>query len=134
MFSEIMTSDYLGKLKRLAMVSRRLIYVVCILTGYLTLTSKTQAETWECSVTEGWSAELKDVVFIREGISFKTNSKYYNIIYESDREVHLYRNEFGSVMTAITLFKETSEMLELTFYPPSNGRARHSSGGSCLVR
>jgi hypothetical protein len=96
--------------------------------------SKTQAETWECSVTEGWSAELKDVVFIREGISFKTKSKYYNIIYESDREVHLYRNEFGSVMTAITLFKETSEMLELTFYPPSNGRARHSSGGACLVR
>ena len=116
------------------MNSRRILYAVCILTGLIMWNSKTQAETWECSVTEGWSAELKNVVFIREGISFKTKSKYYNIIYESDREVHLYRNEFGSVMTAITLFKETSEMLELTFYPPSNGRARHSSGGACLVR
>ena len=129
-----MTSSFLKNMKRLDMISRQILYAVCILTSLIIWNSKTQAETWECSVTEGWSAELKDVVFIREGISFKTNSKYYNIIYESDREVHLYRNEFGSVMTAITLFKETSEMLELTFYPPSNGRARHSSGGSCLVR
>tara|TARA_Y100001970_G_C13427726_1_gene459587 strand:- start:53 stop:442 length:390 start_codon:yes stop_codon:yes gene_type:complete len=129
-----MTSSFLKNMKRLNMISRQILYAVCILIGLIIWNSKTQAETWECSVTEGWSAELKDVVFIREGISFKTNSKYYNIIYESDREVHLYRNEFGSVMTAITLFKETSEMLELTFYPPSNGRARHSSGGSCLVR
>ena len=129
-----MTSSFLKNMKRLDMISRQILYAVCILTSLIIWNSKTQAETWECSVTEGWSAELKDVVFIREGISFKTNSKYYNIIYESDREVHLYRNEFGSVMTAITLFKETSEILELTFYPPSNGRARHSSGGSCLVR
>ena len=129
-----MTSGFLKNLKRLAMISRQILHAVCILIGLLMWNSKTQAETWECSVTEGWSAELREVTFIREDISFKTNSKYYNIIYESDREIHLYRNELGSVMTAITLFKETSEMLELTFYPPSNGRARHSSGGACLVR
>ncbi len=129
-----MTSSFLKNMKRLDMISRQILYAVCILTCLIMWNLKTQAETWECSVTEGWSAELKEVAFTREDISFKTNSKYYNIIYESDREIHLYRNEFGSVMTAITLFKETSEMLELTFYPPSNGRARHSSGGSCLVR
>ena len=119
------------------MILRQLVYLLCIFSWLLIFSSKTQAETWECSVTEGWSADLKDMVLVREGISFKSKSKYpkiFSIIYESDREVHLYRNEFGSVMTAITLFKETSEVLELTFYPPSNGRARHSSGGTCLVR
>ena len=103
----------------------------------LGLASDAQSETWNCSVTEGWSGALKTVVFLRERDSFKTitaSSERYQIIYESDREIHLYRNELGSVMTAITLFKETSEILGLTFYPPSKGRERFGSGGTCIVR
>ena len=103
----------------------------------LGLASPTQAETWECFVTEGWSGNLETMIFFREDGSFKTKSllsEKYRIIYESDREIHLYRNELGSVMTAITLFKETPEILGLTFYPPSKGRERFGSGGSCVVR
>jgi len=108
-----------------------------VLLAYLGLPLKVQAETWKCSITEGWSGNLKIIRLYREGASFKTKLpflKQYRIIYESDREIHLYRNELGSVMTAITLFKETSEMLALTFYPPSRGRERFGSGGPCVVR
>ena len=103
----------------------------------LSFNSKAHAEKWECSITEGWSGNLKSLVLYRDRSFFKTKSappKQYQIIYESDREIHLYRNEFGSVMTAITLFKETSEMLGLTFYPPTHGRERFGSGGACIVQ
>ena len=120
---------------RIFFLMRRLFLVFLVVS--LCNVSQSQAETWECSVTEGWSGNLKKIVFFRESDSFKTNtvvSEHYRIIYESDREIHLYRNELGSVMTAITLFKDTSEILGLTFYPPSKGRERFGSGGACLVR
>ena len=108
-----------------------------VLAASIGISSKTFAETWECSISEGWSANLRTVMFFRDGGSFKMKSRLseqYHIIYESNQEIHLYRSDFGVTMTAITLFKETSEILKFTFYPPSDGRERFGSGGACLIR
>ncbi|MAH85650.1 MAG: hypothetical protein CBB68_15605 [Rhodospirillaceae bacterium TMED8] len=107
------------------------------MSAFVLLAVRPHAEVWKCSVSEGWSTDLKTMILSRDNASFIADSVFserYEIIYESDREIHLYRNEIGSVMTAISLFKETSELLELTFYPPSGGRSRHTSGGTCIVR
>ena len=134
---EELTSIFQGRLRCSIVVFVMKWFISGLFLALLSLSSKLHAEKWECSVTEGWSGNLKMVVLYRDRSSFKTKSvspEQYQIIYESNREIHLYRNEFGSVMTAITLFKETSEILELTFYPPSHGRERFGSGGKCIVR
>ena len=57
------------------MILRQLVHLLCIFSWSNMFSSKLKLETWECSVTEGWSADLKDMVLVREGISFKSKSK-----------------------------------------------------------